>query len=95
MTEISLIVVAFKTITLALGSLITYFAAKAARRTGARGLTYLAVGFGVVTFGSLIAGVADQFLLVGGDGALVVENALTAVGFAIVTYSLYVTRDSA
>jgi len=26
---------------------------------------------------------------------LVVENALTAVGFAIVTYSLYVTRDSA
>jgi len=95
MTEISLIVIAFKTITLALGSLITYLAAKAARRSGAPGLTYLAVGFGVVTFGSLLAGVADQVLLMGGDLALIVENALTAIGFAIVTYSLYVTRGAA
>jgi hypothetical protein len=83
----------FKVATLALGSLVTYLAAKAARRTGATGLTYLAVGFGVVSLGSLLAGVADQALAVDAATALIVESALTAAGFAVVAYSLYVTGD--
>jgi hypothetical protein len=90
--EVSLLVVVLKTVTLVLGCLITYLAAKAARRTSADGLLYLAVGFGVVTLGSLLAGVADQFLQVASGTALVVEAGLTAVGFAIITLSLYVTR---
>lgn len=89
---IPIVVIVFKTVTLGLGGLITYLAAKAARKTSSPGLTYLAVGFGIVTFGSLLAGVADQLLIVGAPRALILENGLTMVGFAIIAYSLYVTR---
>ncbi|NHN43291.1 hypothetical protein G9C85_16865 [Halorubellus sp. JP-L1] len=84
------LVVALKAITLALGGLISYLSYRAYRRTGAGPLWYLAVGFGVITLGSLVAGVFDQFLTnVGRGTALVIESGLTAVGFAIITYSLY------
>lgn len=83
-------VVALKTLTLALGGLITYFSWKAYRRTGARALRALAIGFGVVTLGSLLAGAVDQLVAVDASYALVVESALTAVGFAVIVYSLYV-----
>lgn len=90
--EIPLVVVAFKTATLFIGGFVTYTAATAARKTGWVGLSYLAAGFGIVTFGSLLGGVADQVLRLGTHNALVIENALTAVGFAIIGYSLYATR---
>jgi hypothetical protein len=91
-TDVPTVAVAFKTATLALGGLITYLAAKAARRTGSTGLASLAVGFGVVTLGSLLAGVTDLFVPASAGTALVVESALTTLGFAVVAYSLYVTR---
>ena len=86
------LVLVFKTITLLIGGFVTYTAARAARKTGWAGLTYLAVGFGIATFGSLLAGVADQALLLDTSTALVVENALTAAGFAVIGYSLYATQ---
>ena len=89
MVHVTATVVALKTITLVLGGLITYFAFKAYRRTGARALRALALGFGTVTLGSLLAGVIDRLLQTASTAALVVESALTAVGFAIVLYSLY------
>ena len=89
MVHVTSAVVALKTITLVLGGLITYFAFKAYRRTGARALRALALGFGTVTLGSLLAGVVDRLLQTASTAALVVESALTAVGFAIVLYSLY------
>jgi hypothetical protein len=83
-------VIGLKTVTLLLGGLITYFAAKAATKTGSQALTYLAVGFGTVTSGSLLAGVADQLFGFPTQTALVFENAVTAAGFIIIAYSLYV-----
>lgn len=83
------LVVVLKTITLVLGGLVAYFSYRAYRRTGARALGLLALGFGVVTLGSLLAGVADQLLGVSPNTSLVVESALTAVGFAVIVYSLY------
>jgi hypothetical protein len=85
--------IAFKTATLLLGGLITYLAARAAGRTGLPGLRYLAAGFGIVTLGSLAAGVLDQLLSVDAGVALTVESALTTAGFAVIAYSLYVTRS--
>ena len=84
------VVVGLKTITLILGALITYFAYKAYSRTEARALGALAVGFGVVTVGALLAGIADQAFGADSLDALVVESALTMVGFAVILYSLYV-----
>lgn len=89
MVHVTSTVVAFKTLTLVLGGLITYFAFRAYRRTGARALRALALGFGVVTLGSLTAGVLDRLAPAGGEYALVAESALTAIGFAIILYSLY------
>jgi len=91
--EIPLVVIVFKTGTLAVGALITYLAAKAGRKAGATGLLYLAAGFGVVTLGSLLAGVTDQ-VIADPAAALIVESALTFVGFGVVAYSLYVTKSS-
>lgn len=89
MTDVTPLVVALKTVTLVLGGLITFFAFKAYRRTGARALRALAFGFGAVTLGSMVAGVLDRLVATGGDYALVAESALTAVGFAVILYSLY------
>jgi len=85
------LITGLKTATLVVGALITFYSAKAYRRTGAEALRALAIGFGIVTLGSLTAGVLDQFVLAGQrELALVVESALTAVGFAAILYSLFV-----
>ncbi|WP_123533449.1 DUF7521 family protein [Halosimplex salinum] len=79
-TPATALLVALKTITLLLGGLITYFSYKAYSRSGARPLWYLAVGFGIVTIGTLMAGFVDQLLrfslvgagvlpFTGGDGS--------------------------
>ena len=83
------LVVAFKMITLLLGALITYYAYRAYRRTDARPLLALAIGFGFVTIGSLLAVIADLVFGVDPLDALVVESALAMIGFAVILYSLY------
>ncbi|MFB6133410.1 MAG: hypothetical protein ABEJ55_00285 [Halanaeroarchaeum sp.] len=92
MTQLTPIIVALKTTTFILGGVITYFAYKAYRRTQSRSLQLLAVGFGIVTLGSMLAGVVDQFLSFSqnvGNVALLIESSLTVVGFAVIVYSLY------
>lgn len=88
-SHITTVVIAFKTITLVFGGLITYFAYKAYRRTRAPPLRAVAIGFGVVTLGSLLAGAAHQGFGLNTNLVLSVESALTAVGFGIILYSLY------
>ena len=83
-------VVALKTITLVLGGLITFFAYKAYRRTEARPIGALAVGFGCVTVGAMLAGAGHQAFGLDTDVVLVIEAALTATGFGVILYSLYV-----
>jgi hypothetical protein len=82
-------IVVLKTLTLLLGSLITYFSYKAYRRTGAESLRYLSVGFGIVTLGALLAGVIDQVFQAGFRLGQMVETALVTLGFAVILYSLY------
>ncbi len=83
------LVVALKTATLVLGGLITYFAASAYRRTGARPIGALAVGFGLVTLGALLAGAAQQAFGFDTDAVLIIESALSMAGFGVILYSLY------
>jgi len=89
-TEIAII--ALKTITLLLGGAITYLSYRAYERTRARPLGFLALGFGFVTLGALLAGVIDQVLNLDFQFGQLVETALVAVGFAVIVYSLYVER---
>ena len=87
--HITSLVVAFKTITLILGGLITYYAYKAYRRTRSPSLRAVTLGFALVTLGSLLAGAAHQAFGLNPSLVLSVESALTAIGFAIILYSLY------
>jgi hypothetical protein len=99
MVHVETAIVATKTVTLVLGGLITYFSLKAYRRTGSTALRSLSIGFGIITFGAVLAGaidvlpdippfagiVPDMGLLTG----VLVHSILTTVGFMFITYSLY------
>jgi len=78
-----------KTITLALGGLITFLAYRAYRRTGGAPLRALAAGFAVVTVGSIVGGVVDLFTAIDVVYGVVAQSVLTTIGFGIITYSLY------
>jgi hypothetical protein len=86
------LIIGFKTLTLVLGSLITYLAYRAYRRTRSRSLGALSLGFGIVTLGTFLAGVVDQLLDAGFQTGLVIESALISLGFLIIVYSLYTTQ---
>lgn len=86
-------IVAVKTVILLLGTAITYIAYKAYRRTGASSLRVLGIGFGVITLGALLAGVADQILAVSLEMGVLINSILVAIGFAIIMYSLYLERE--
>ena len=90
LTEVTTLVVALKTVTLLLGGLVTFFSLRAYRRTGSPALRALTIGFAVVTLGAFLAGIADQIVGAEQTFVLVIESALTAVGFGVITYSLYV-----
>ncbi|WP_396613207.1 hypothetical protein ACH9L7_08100 [Haloferax sp. S1W] len=87
---IATFIIIVKTGILVLGGLITYFSYKAYRRTRSPALRALALGFGIVTFGALLAGAFDVLLEIDLATGVLVDAILTFVGFAVITYSLYV-----
>ena len=87
--DISTTVIALKSLGLLLGGSITFYAFKAYQRTGSPALRALAIGFGAVTLGALLAGIVDQLLPLAPSAALSVESLFTTVGFGVILYSLY------
>ncbi|EMA66477.1 hypothetical protein C461_10568 [Halorubrum aidingense JCM 13560] len=89
-THIDLLIIVAKTAILLLGGSITYYALRAYGRTGDPSLRALSIGFGIVTVGALIGGVSHQ--IIGTDLAvgIAIDSLLTAVGFGVIVYSLYV-----
>ncbi|KAB1191978.1 hypothetical protein GJR96_00380 [Haloferax sp. MBLA0076] len=87
---ITTFIIVVKTAILVLGGLITYFSYKAYRRTRSPSLRALAIGFGVVTSGALLAGAFDVLLAVDLATGVLIDAILTLIGFAVITYSLYV-----
>lgn len=86
------VVVALKTATLGLGATITHFALKAYRRTGSPALRAVAVGFSLVTTGAVIGGVTHQLTRVSLRSAVLIESLFFALGFLVLTWSLYADR---
>ena len=89
MVHLESAIVVTKTVTLILGSFIALLSYRAYRRTGARPLRSLAVGFAIVTVGAILAGVSHQFTGLDLAFGVLLQSALTLVGFAVITYSLY------
>lgn len=74
---------------LLLGGLITYYSYRAYQRTGSRSLRALAGGFFLVVTGSIIGGLMHTVMDIDVLLSLVVDSILTALGFALLLYSLY------
>lgn len=87
-TQVALTVV--KTIILLLGGVVTYLSVKAYRRTRDRSLGALALGFGLITVGVLLAGFTFEVLGVPLGVGVLVESLFVLAGFAVITYSLRV-----
>lgn len=85
-----LAVMVVKTLVLVVGAAITYFAFSAYRRTRRRELGYLAVGFGIVTLGLVLAGMLTELLAVPLAVGILLESVLVLVGFVVIAYSMYV-----
>ena len=92
MSQTMLAILLIKTVILSLGGGIALIAYKAHRRTGASSLRALALGFGVITFGALLAGIAHQLLGVALETGVLINSLLTAIGFGIIMYSLYLEK---
>lgn len=93
MNGIETAIVVVKTLIFLLGSGITYIAYSAYRRTGSPSLRALCLGFGTVTLGALLAGIAHQLLSVPLAVGILINSTLVAVGLGVVLYSLYLERE--
>jgi drug/metabolite transporter (DMT)-like permease len=92
MNEILTAIAVVKGVILLLGGGITYVAYRAYRRAGDPSLGALCVGFGVITLGALLTGVANQFFSVPLETGVLVNSVFVAIGLAIIMYSLYMQR---
>ncbi|WP_436347033.1 DUF7521 family protein [Natronorubrum sp. FCH18a] len=90
-TSIAIALAVVKTLILLVGSVITFFAYKAYRRTRQRALGLLAGGFGLVTLGLVLAGLLYELLGLPLMTGILLESLLMLVGFVIIAYSLYVS----
>ena len=87
--QTAVILIAAKTATLAFGSALTYLSYRAFRRTRSRALRALATGIGLLTLGALLGGVLHQIAGISLQASVGVQSVFTAVGFAVMTYSLF------
>jgi hypothetical protein len=91
---VSVLFVAAQTATLIFGGAITVLALRAFRRTGSPALRALAVGIGLLTVGALLGGTLHQLLGLNLRTSVLVQSVATAVGFSVLTYSLYTDHDA-
>jgi uncharacterized membrane protein (DUF441 family) len=78
-----------KVIALALGSFIVYLAYKGYRRNASRPLLYVALGFGLITAGTIVEGIL--YVLLGSEllAAVATGTAVMVLGFVAIIYSIY------
>ncbi len=78
-----------KAVTLLAGGFVTLLAVRAYRRTGSAALRALAIGLGLVTLGGLLGGAVHQFTGLDIRVGVGIQSTFTAIGFAVLAYSLY------
>ncbi|WEL17035.1 MULTISPECIES: hypothetical protein [unclassified Halorhabdus] len=70
--------------------ILTYLAYQAYRRTGSTSLRTLTLGLGLVATGTLAGGLLHQFGSFDFGACIGIESSLSAAGFLVVLYALYV-----
>jgi len=84
---------ATKIAALVLGVFIVYLAYRGFRRNRSRPLLYVAVGFALITGGTIAEGIL--YVILGSQllAAITAGTAITVLGFAAIIYSIYVVKD--
>lgn len=88
-SELEWAVTITKLIALILGSFIVYLAYVGHRRNSSKPLLYVALGFALITSGTILEGVL--YVLLSSDllVAIAVGTAVTVAGFLVTIYSIY------
>ncbi len=76
-----------------LGALIVYLSGKAFLRNGSRSMSFLAIGFALITMGSVLAGVLFEFLGYTLLEVVTLEASVMLAGFISIIYSIYGTKS--
>jgi hypothetical protein len=80
---------AAKAVTLLFGGILTLLSLRAYRRTGSPALRALTVGIGLLTAGAILGGALHQLLGLPLKTSATLQSVFTAIGFGVLTYSLY------
>lgn len=80
---------ALKLIIVLLGTILVYLGIKGYRRSHGKDLVFLSLGFGLITAGSVAAGILFEFLGFQLVDVSIVEAIMVIVGFASLIYSIY------
>jgi len=78
-----------KLIIVLLGTILVYLALKGYRRNRGREMIFLAIGFALITAGSVAAGILFEFLGFQLIDVEIVESAMIILGFASLIYSIF------
>lgn len=78
-----------KLIIVLLGMVLIYLALKGYRKTRRKDLIFLALGFALITAGSVAAGILFEFLGFQLVDVEIVESAMIVLGFASLIYSIF------
>ena len=78
-----------KVVALILGAFIVYLAYKGYKRNSSKPLLYVAIGFALITAGTIVEGVL--YVMLGSEllNAIATGTAVTILGFAAIIYSIY------
>lgn len=80
---------ATKVIALVLGAFIVYLAYRGYRRSASKPLLYVALGFGLITIGTIAEGLLYVMLSSDLLAAIAAGTAVTVIGFVAIIYSIY------
>ncbi len=92
MTSLFLLTTVAKVIALVLGAFIVYLAYRGFKRNNSRPLLYVAIGFALITIGTLAEGIL--YVEAGSDLLLAIATGtgVTILGFLAILYSIYAVK---
>lgn len=85
---VSILFLVVKALMVIAGGSVVYYATKAYRRTGDKSLGFLAAGFGVLLFGSILGGLVYELLETPLMIGVIIESCFVLTGFVLIAYSL-------
>ena len=72
-----------------LGLMLAYLSLKAYRKSESKNMLFLSIGFGIITVGSILAGLSFEFLGFSLLQVNIVESSMILIGFIMIMYSIY------